>query len=66
MEPYVRKNRVRRRSGCPRTKRVLGRVDLCLGAIEQTNARRRERERERERKMQKSTKQHQIYKNIKN
>ena len=60
MEPDVRKNRVRRRSGCPRTKRVLGRVDLCLGAIEQTNARRRERERERE----KDSEKHQTTSNI--
>ena len=43
--------RVRRRSGCPIMKRVL--VDLRLGAIEQTNARKREREIQRDN--QKST-----------
>ena len=47
----MRRCRVRRRrSRCPRMERVLGLVDLRLGAIVQTNARERERERERIRK----------------
>ena len=60
MEP----NRIRCRVRERRSPECIGfwdEVDLCLGAIEQTNARERERERERIRKAPTT-----IYQNIKN
>ena len=45
-DPNRRKGRIRRRSRCPRMKRVLGRSRLTFRCHDATNARKRERERD--------------------
>ena len=48
-EPYIRSVRSEEEVDAPEPRGFWDRVDLRLGAIKQTNARKREKERERER-----------------